>query len=82
MKMWASNADWRDFVYENLRHLWSRTRTALGFNMLSIANPYREDTLYYADPLHMVEFCRRELTSNVHTVDRLEPREFVVFLLR
>ena len=82
MKMWASDADWRDFVYENLRHLWSRTRTALGFNMLSVANPYREDTLYYADPAHMVDFCRRELTAKVRTVDRLEPREFVVFLLR
>ncbi len=82
MKMWASDADWRAFVYENLRHLWSKTRIALGFNMLSIANPYREETLYYADPAHMVDFCRRELTPNVRTVDRLEPREFVVFLLR
>jgi len=82
MKMWATDAEWRDFVYENLRDLWSQTRVALGFNMLSIDNPYREETLYYADPAHMLDFCRRELTVNVRTVDRLEPREFIVFLLR
>ncbi len=82
MKMWASNDDWREFVFENLRHLWSQTRVALGFNMLSTRNPYREETLYYADPAEMLEFCRRELTPNVRSVDRLEPNEFVLFLLR
>lgn len=83
MKMWAKNDEWRDFVYENLRDLWSKTRVALGFNMLSTTNPaHHEETLYYADPAHMIEFCRRELSPNVRRVDRLEPREFVVFLLR
>jgi hypothetical protein len=82
MKMWAKEDEWRDFVYENLRDLWSHTRVALGFNMLSMANPHREETLYYADPEHMLAFCRSELTPNVRTVDRLEPREFVAFLLR
>ena len=82
MKMWASDSDWRNFVYENLRQLWSKTRVALGFNMLSINNPFREDTLYYADPTHMLAFCRDALTPHVRTVDRLEPREFVVFLRR
>jgi hypothetical protein len=82
MKMWADDAEWRAFVLENLRDLWSHTKVALGFNMLSSKNPYREPTLYYADPDDVLDFCRRELTPNVRTVDRLEPREFVVFLLR
>jgi SAM-dependent methyltransferase len=82
MKMWADDVEWRGFVLGNLKDLWSRTRVALGFNMLSVKNPWREPTLYYADPEDIVNFCRRELTPNVRTVDRLEPREFVVFLLR
>jgi len=82
MKMWAEDGEWRAFVLGNLKDLWSRTRVALGFNMLSVKNPWREPTLYYADPEDVVGFCRRELTQNVRTVDRLEPREFVVFLLR
>lgn len=83
MKMWASDSDWRDLVYENLRDLWARTRIGLGFNMLSIDNPHREETLYYADPVHMLDFCSRELAPKmVRRVDRLEPREFVVFLMR
>jgi hypothetical protein len=82
MKMWADDVEWRGFVLGNLKDLWSRTRVALGFNMLSVQNPWRERTLYYADPEDVVGFCRRELTENVRTVDRLEPREFVVVLLR
>ena len=82
MKMWADDAEWRAFVLANLKHLWSRTKVALGFNMLSVNNPWREPTLYYADPKDVLAFCRSELTENVHTIDRLEPREFVIFLMR
>ena len=82
MKMWADDVEWRVLVLANLAHLWSRTRVALGFNMLSTRNPVREPTLYYADPEDVLGFCRRELTANLRTVDRLEPREFVAFLLR
>ena len=82
MKMWADDVEWRVLVLANLAHLWSRTRVALGFNMLSTRNPVREPTLYYADPEDVLGFCRRELTTNLRTVDRLEPSEFVAFLLR
>ena len=41
------NADgdlWRQYVEENLLQLWSKTRVALGFNMLSAIAPKRQKT--------------------------------------
>ena len=82
MKMFATEAEWTEMVKENLRDLWSKTKVALGFNMLSTTSPYRENTLCYFDPVDILQFCRRELTGNVRTIDRLEPNEFVIFAMR
>jgi hypothetical protein len=82
MKMFASEAEWVEMVKENLRDLWSKTKVALGFNMLSTTSPYRESTLCYFDLDDILGFCRRELTANVRTTDRLEPNEFVIFAMR
>jgi len=81
MKMYAGDGEWTRMVEESLAHLWSQTRIGLGFNMLSTDNPGRENTLYYGDPKHYLDFCRRELSINAQLVDRLSPREFVIFAM-
>lgn len=82
MKMYADDADWRELVEDSLCHLWSQTRTGLGFNMLSVHNPKRQNTLYYGDPEYYLDFCQRHLAPNARLVDRLAPREFVIFAMR
>ena len=81
MKMYASDADWRVMVEASLKHLFSMTRTGLGFNMLSVHNPAREATLYYGDPEYYLDFCQRQLGLNSRLIDRLSPREFVIFAM-
>ena len=79
------NADknlWRDYIEASLLQLWSKTRVALGFNMLSVNSPKRQNTLYYADPDYFLAFCRKHMGKQVRLVDRLAPEEFVIFVIR
>lgn len=80
MKMAASDAEWLEYVEENLIQLWSKTRIGLGFNMLNIAAPVHDKTLYYPDPDHFVNFCEKHLNGQVRLVDVLHPKEFVIFV--
>jgi len=81
----SMNADpflWQDYIESNLCHLWSKTRIALAFNMLSIHSPVRHKTLYYADPKHFVSFCSDSMDGSVRQIDLLAPEEFIIFILR
>ena len=82
MKMSAPEDQWLAYVEESLRHLWSKTRTALGFNMLDFNHPGTQKTLYFADPKHFYTFCKTNFSDNVRLIDRLAPKEFVIFVMR
>lgn len=82
MKLGAKNERWREYVEDNLVQLWSVTKRALGFNMLSSHNPRRETTLYYADPEHFTEFCRRNISPNLRRINNMSPEEWTIFIVR
>ena len=82
LNMNADGEQWRLYVVTNLLQLWSKTRLGLGFNMLSKHSPKRQNTLYYADPEHFFAFCAENMRGRVKMVNRLEPEEFVIFVLR
>lgn len=82
MKMGQESHIWLDYVERNLIQLWSKSRIGLGFNMLSIHNPGRQKTLYYADPEYLYKFCHQHMSQQIRLINRLEPEEFVILVLR
>lgn len=82
MKLDADDDPWREYIEDNLIQLWSKSKRALGFNMLSSLNPRREQTLYYADPEHFTEFCRRNISPNLRRIDTMAPDEWTIFMMR
>ncbi len=80
MKMAASDDEWREYIEESITQLWSKTNTGMGFNMLNVESPLRENTLYYADPIHFMKFCTEHLNANARMIDLLHPNEFVIFM--
>lgn len=61
--------DWRAYVQDTLRHTAQRSRRGMAFNLLDIRGTDRRETLYYADPEDYLDFCRRELSSEVTLLD-------------
>ena len=82
MLMNADEDRWREYVEDNLMQLWSKTRLALCFNMLSNKSPRRQKTLYYADQDHFTQFCKNNMEAKVMMSDVLSPEEFVIFVVR
>ena len=82
LNMGADRDLWRQYIEKNLLQLWSKTRVALGFNMLSMHSPKRQNSLYYGDPDHFHTFCQTHMGGRALLVDRLAPEEFVVFVTR
>jgi len=81
LKLGVDDGLWRDFVRESIADLWSKTDTAMAFNMLDARADYKEEGLYYADADEFVEFART-LSGNVTLIDDYPLEEWTIYLLR
>ena len=82
MKMDADEDEWLKYIEESIMHLWSKTKISMGFNMLNIESPLRENTLYYADPNHFIKFCKKHLSGSVNMINLLHPNEFIIVIIK
>jgi len=67
--------DWTRHVESIIRNLNEYSTRGFAFNSLSTYVDYRQDGLYYGDPLHFFDFCKREIGRKVallHDADNWE----------
>lgn len=82
MNLGADRDEWAEYVKASLEQLWSKTRKALGFNMLRADAPNQYGGLYYADGMEFVKFCNETLSPDVtYTDDRPLP-DWTIFIRR
>jgi len=65
VKLDAAEEEWGRWVRERLVELARVSRRGLAFNLLSTYVDWKEDHLYYGDPLVFFDFCKRELAPRV-----------------
>ncbi len=56
---------WSRHVEQTLDNLAAHARRGFAFNMLSTYVDYRDDDLYYGDPLHYFDLCKRRYSRKV-----------------
>ncbi|NQU60566.1 MAG: methyltransferase domain-containing protein [Rhodospirillales bacterium] len=82
MNLSADEGEWLEYVKASLEQLWSKTRKALGFNLLRADAPDQYPGLYYADGKAFEDFCREKLSPDVtYTDDRPLP-DWTIFVRR
>ena len=64
-KLEASDEEWLDYMKSVIRNLAEHSTRGFAFNSLTTYVDYREPHLFYADPLAMFEFCKREISPRV-----------------
>ncbi|WP_448213114.1 class I SAM-dependent methyltransferase [Colwellia sp. MEBiC06753] len=76
------------FMLESIRKMYAACNKGVAFNAMSTYVDFFNDELYYADPLKVFDFCKKELTSKVvlkHDYIVKEgsiPYEFTIFLYK
>jgi SAM-dependent methyltransferase len=65
VKFETPEEEWRAWVEDRVRELAAASTRGLAFNLLSTYVDWQEDHLFYADPRHFFDFCKRELSPRV-----------------
>lgn len=63
-----SNAAWDTYIKETLLALAQQTKKGLAFNLLTTYVDWKQENLFYADPLEYFDFCKRNLSRNVSLI--------------
>lgn len=56
---------WLEHIKLTLENMAEFSRLGFAFNALTTYVDWRDDSLYYADPFHFFEFCKREISPYV-----------------
>lgn len=81
MNLDADVTAWKEYIEASLAHLWSRTRVALGFNMLA-GNDFNREGLFYAEPRRFLEFCKNRLNPSAVLIDDYPLQEWTIIVRR
>lgn len=65
VRLQASEEDWRAHVERTLDNLREFSTRGFAFNLLSTYVDYREPHLFYGDPLHFFDLCKRRYSRRV-----------------
>ncbi len=62
VKLDCDDQSWTSYVEDVIRNLADHSRAGLAFNLLSTYSDYQEDHLFYGDPLHWFDWCKRNIS--------------------
>jgi SAM-dependent methyltransferase len=73
---------WQDYVEETIGRLHELSRAGFAFNILTSYSdpPRRRDYLYYADPRHYFDLCKRRFSRNVALLHDYDLYEFTILV--
>jgi len=61
----ATDEAWTSYVEETLLNLAEFSRVGFSFNMLTTYVDFKVDDLYYANPFHFFDYCKRNISKYV-----------------
>ena len=82
VKMDASDEAWTEHVKETLLQLAAQSRRGFAFNLLSTYVDWKQDNLFYADPLAFFDFCRRNISRYVSLLHDYPLYEWTILVSR
>jgi hypothetical protein len=74
--------EWQTYLLQTLDHMAARSQRGFAFNVLTgYADPeYMRPDLYYADPLHLFDYCKRHFSRQVALLHDYPLYEFTILV--
>lgn len=82
VKLAYSNAVWEEYILEIISHLNTVSVKGFAFNCLTKYSDkeYKKDTLYYADPCYLFDYCKNNFSHNVALLHDYGLYEFTILV--
>lgn len=77
-----SNDDWKAYIFQQLETMHRLSLKGFSFNALTKYSDkeYMKDYLYYADPLEIFDYCKKNFSRNVALIHDYELYEFSIIV--
>lgn len=76
----ATDDQWQEYIQETLLHLAKMSHRGIAFNLLTTYVDWKEDHLYYADPFHFFDFCKRNISRYVTLLHDYPLYEWTIYV--
>ena len=70
--------NWEEYVLDSIKHMYDNSTKGISFNFLTKYVDWEQDNLYYADPLFIFDFCKKNLSKKVNLIHDYDLYEFTV----
>ena len=82
VKMQHKESEWLSYILETLEVLNKKSKKGFSFNMLTKYSDkeYMKDNLYYADPMFLFDYCKKNFSKNVAILHDYDLYEFTVLV--
>ena len=82
VKMEHNESEWLSYILDTLEKMNDKSNNGFSFNMLTKYSDkeYMKDNLYYADPLFIFEYCKRNFSKQVALLHDYGLYEFTILV--
>lgn len=82
VKLKQKDSDWLDYILETLNRMNEKSKKGFSFNCLTIYSDenYKKNSLYYADPCFLFDYCKRNFSKNVALLHDYFLYEFTILV--
>jgi SAM-dependent methyltransferase len=82
VKLNYTNKDWLSYIIETLKIINNNSSKGFSFNMLTKYSDLEcmKDDLYYADPLFIFDYCKKNFSRNISLVHDYNLYEFTILV--
>jgi cyclopropane fatty-acyl-phospholipid synthase-like methyltransferase len=82
VKMKHSNSEWLAYILKTLAKINEKTTNGFSFNMLTkySEKEFMKDNLYYADPLFIFDYCKKNFAKNIRLMHDYDLYEFTILV--
>jgi predicted TPR repeat methyltransferase len=78
----VSDAEWLAYILSTLEQLHQKSSGGFAFNALTVYSDkeYMQDYLYYADPLFLFDYCKKNFSKNVALLHDYNQYDFTIIV--
>lgn len=71
---------WHNYILQTLENINKKSRIGFSFNLLSSYVDWHEQNLYYADPLFLFDYCKKNFSKKVSLIHDYPLWEFTIIV--